>query len=161
MSEPRDPVAPEGVLDGINLRSVVLGVVVDHVASFVFGTALLMVLATDDIGSSDDAVAQAALEAVITSPEFALSALIGGSICTVLAAFVGARHAGARHLRHGAWIAAGSAALALAFYPASEAITWLDWVGWALIVPAGLFGGALAQWADLAESRSPEEDEWS
>ncbi len=155
MSESREPAAPESPFGGLSYRAVALGVVVDHVASLVYGTALTLVLASDEIASSDEAVAKAALEAVAVSPAFVLSALVGGTICTVLAAFIGARYAGDHFRRHGAWIAAGSAGIALLWFPAREAMSWLDWAGLFFIIPAGILGGALAEWSEAAEADSP------
>ncbi len=156
MSESREPAAPEGPFDGLSYRAVALGVAVDHVASLIYGTALTLVLASEEIASSDEAVAEAALEAVVTSPGFVISALVGGTICTILAAFVGARYAGDYYRRHGAWIAAGSAALALLWFPVREAMSWLDWAALFFIIPAGILGGALAEWSEAAEADSPQ-----
>jgi hypothetical protein len=159
VNESRGPVTPEGVFDGLRPRAIALGIIVDLVATVIFGTALTLVLASDDIASDDDAVAESALEQAVTSPQFAVTAAIGGTICTVLGAFVGARHAGVHYLRHGAWIAAGTAAVALLTSPAAHSLSWLDWLGWLFVLPAGLLGGALAGWADRIEAEGPREDD--
>ncbi len=45
------------------------------------------------------------------------------------------------------------------WYPAGESMTLLDWLSWLAIVPAGIVGGALAQWAETADAGAPFEDD--
>ena len=152
MSEPRRPptIEPTGIFDGIRPGAILLGVIVDTVATIISGIVLLFVFAIQVTGQRDGTVPDGAFEAIVTSPTFLLASLVVGISCTILGAFVGARRAACFHVRHGAWIAVGSAVVALASYAVSAQgepnPLWFDIVGFTLIIPAGIAGGLLAQY---------------
>ena len=80
-----------------------------------------------------------------------LASLIVGLLCTVFAGYVGARRAECFFVRHGAWIAIGSAFSALFFYaiaaePGPRPPLWFDLVGFTLMIPAGALGGLFADY---------------
>jgi len=135
-------------LDGLSVRAILLGVVVDSLASFAAGLVLATIFVaphTDGAGKVD----QEALEALARSSEFLLVNILAGLSCTAFGAYVGARRAGGAFIRHGAWIALGSAGLALMFFaaqpPTAEPLPlWIDISRFALLLPAGVLGGALA-----------------
>jgi hypothetical protein len=90
------------------------------------------------------------MEALFAEPRFLLWSMVLGLSCTVLGGFVGARRAGALHVRHGGWVAVASAVISLLFMLLPEDASgvavplWYDAIGWVLLLPAGLLGGALA-----------------
>ena len=147
-SKPPQSIEPEGIFTGLSVRAIVLGVVVDSLASFAAGLVLATLFLVPHTGE-DGSVDQEALEALATSSEFLLLHLVIGLACTAFGAYVGARRAGDAFVRHGAWIALGSASLALMLYaaqpPGAERVPlWLDISRFALLLPAGVLGGALA-----------------
>jgi hypothetical protein len=141
-------VEPTGIFDGIRPDAVLLGVIVDSVATIVSGFALLWIFARPVIRQSGGDVPDDAFAAILTSPAFLLASFVVGLLCTILGGFVGARRAARFHVRHGAWIAVGSAVVSLVSYavspPAEPNPLWFDLAGFALIIPAGVAGGLLA-----------------
>jgi hypothetical protein len=151
MNQVPPPIQPEGGLfEGLHPGAILLGAVVDNLATLLSFTLLALWIASPDGLSENEEVAEAAFEAAMASPEFLIGSLILGLACTVLGAFVGARRAGTSHLRHGGWIAVASAALGLLPYllpsgqPAPSFPLWYEVTGWLLLLPAGLAGGAIA-----------------
>jgi hypothetical protein len=144
-------IQPTGIFDGLRPGAILIGVVVDNLATVFAGSLLISLFAarlTEERGAepSDEA-----FEALLASPEFLLASLIVGLLCTVLGAYVGARRAGCAFVRHGAWIAVGSAIVAVAFLAlegtaGSRSPLWFDLVGFALMIPAGAAGGLLAHY---------------
>ena len=144
-------IEPEGLFDGLKPSAIFLGAVVDHLATFFVSIALVAVLGPEEVFSKDEEVSQTTLDALASEPEFLLWSMILGLGCTVFGAYVGAKRAGKLHVRHGGWIAVASAALGLVFMlltgegagPAPP--LWFEAIGWALLLPAGLLGGALSR----------------
>jgi hypothetical protein len=145
-----NPIEPDGLWDGLKWGSILFGAVLDNVLT-VLGFGLLTAsLAGEEAFSQDEAAAERALQELASSPEFLLFGLLLGVAATVVAAFVGARRAGVHHVRHGGWIALGSAALSVVPYllagsaPAPGPPLWYEALGWGLLLPSGLAGGYLA-----------------
>jgi len=142
-------IEPTGIFDGLRPGAILFGVIVDTVATIVSGSVLLWVFALQMSRQYGGDFPEGALDAVLTSPAFLIASLVVGILCTILGAFVGARRAACFHVRHGAWIAVGSAIVSLVSYAASPPEQpnplWFDLVGFTLIIPAGIAGGLLAQ----------------
>lgn len=148
---PPGAIEPEGLFDGLSVGAILLGALVDIGATLVSGVLLVLVFAPEAM-AGNEAEAAAAIEALYASPVYNALELAVGLACTALGAFVGALRAGVLHVRHGGWIAVAStgliAILSLAAPPdaAREAVPfWREALGWALILPAGVAGGALAR----------------
>lgn len=141
---------PDGIFDGLKPGAIVIGAIVDHVATVATSIVLFGLLAGEDAFSQDEEISQAAFEALSADPEFLMWSIVLGLSCTVLGAFVGAKRAGRFHLRHGGWVAVASAAIGLLFLllPAEAAGPpppfWYDVIGWVLLLPSGLLGGSIA-----------------
>jgi hypothetical protein len=151
-------VEPEGLLSGLDPRAIALGVVVDTVLTILAVFPLVVLFGSEALASEDEAVAKAAFEALVASTDFLVASLAVGLVCTAIGAFVGARRAGCEFLRHGGWIAVGSALLSLLVEISSAdggsatSPLWVDLAGPLLMLPAGLVGGALAARAALAQA---------
>jgi hypothetical protein len=143
-------IEPHGIFDGLKPGSILIGAVVDHVATVATSIVLVALLAGESAFSDDEQVAQAAFDALSADPQFLVWSMILGLSCTVLGAFVGARRAGKLHLRHGGWVAVASAVIGLLYLLLPAEATgpppplWYDVVGWVLLLPSGLLGGALS-----------------
>jgi hypothetical protein len=144
-------IEPEGLFDGLKPGAILLGAVVDNLATVLMSMALVVVLGPEEVFSEDGEVSQAAFDALSSEPEFLLWSMVLGLGCTGLGAYVGATRAGQLHVRHGGWIAVASAALGLAFMlvpgegPSPAPPLWYEAIGWVLLVPAGLLGGVLSR----------------
>lgn len=144
-------IEPEGLFDGLKPGAILLGAVVDHLATVFVSVALIVALGPEEVFSKDEEVSKAAFEALASKPEFLLWSMILGLGCTVFGAYVGATRAGRLHVRHGGWIAVASAALGLVFMllpgeqPGPAPPLWFEAIGWVLLLPAGLLGGALSR----------------
>ncbi len=121
---------------GLKFTSILLGVAVDKLCAILAIGILLWRLD-------------------VASPLFQNTALLVGSLCTVLGAFVGARHAGVRPLGHGLAIGSigllisvsrflASIYLATADAPRAHSIAW-ELTSWFLVVAAGCLGGRFAE----------------
>jgi hypothetical protein len=143
-------IEPEGLFEGLVPGAILLGAIVDHVATAIASIALVAAIGPDEVFSDDAGISDAAFDALALEPEFLLWSMALGLGCTVLGAYVGATRAGRLHLRHGGWIAVASAALGLVFMlvpaegPAPALPWWYEAIGWVLLLPAGLLGGALS-----------------
>jgi hypothetical protein len=147
---PGDPIEPEGVFDGLSGAAITLGVFVDIGSTLLLSTLLLAWLAPGAF-TSDEAAAVEAVDALYATTPFAVLLVGVGTLGTTLGAFVGARRAGTLHVRHGGWIAVASAATSAAgllLLPPDPVTTppfWIEMLGWILVLPAGVLGGALAR----------------
>jgi hypothetical protein len=150
------PVEPQGILEGLNWRAVLLGAIVDIVLTMFASTILIFWVAAPDAFSPDEDVAKQAVDAALHAPEFLLFAFVTGIVATAIGAYVGARRAGVFHVRHGGWIAICSALCSLLFLLTPGATSgpnpplWYDALGLILMLPAGLIGGRLAEARDRA-----------
>jgi hypothetical protein len=143
-------IEPHGIFDGLKPGAILIGAVVDHVATVATSIVLFALLAGESAFSDDEEVTQAAFDALSADPQFLVWSMVLGLSCTVLGAFVGARRAGKLHLRHGGWVAVASAVIGLLYLLLPAEATgpapplWYDVVGWVLLLPSGLLGGALS-----------------
>ncbi len=144
------PIEPDGIFDGLKPRAILVGAVVDHVATIGTSIVLFGLLTGEDAFSEDGEVSEAAFEALSADPQFLVWSMVLGLSCTILGAFVGAWRAGTLHLRHGGWVAVTSAVIGFLFLVLPTAASgpapplWYDVVGWVLLLPSGLLGGALS-----------------
>lgn len=158
MSEPHKApsIEPTGIFDGLRPGAILLGVVVDTVATIISGVALLFVFTVQVASQHDGDIPEEVLEAMVASPTFLLASLVVGILCTIFGAYVGAKRAACFHVRHGAWIAVGSAVVSLVSYAiqaqAEPNPFWFDIVAFTLIIPAGVAGGLLARYWPLGRA---------
>jgi hypothetical protein len=143
------PIQPTGVFDGLRPGAILIGVIVDTLATFVASALLIALFAAGLAEEHGGELPEGALEPLLASPEFLLASLVVGLLCTVFAGYVGARRAASFCVRHGAWIAVGSAFYALFLYAVAgqegpHPPLWFDLVGFTLMIPAGALGGLLA-----------------
>jgi hypothetical protein len=153
VSEPGHPppIQPTGVFEGLRPGAILIGVIIDNLATLVASALLVSLFAADLAREHGEELPEEAIDLLLASPEFLLASLIVGLLCTVFAAYVGARRAECFCVRHGAWIAVGSAISALVLYasagqPGPRPPLWFDLVGFALMIPAGALGGLLADY---------------
>jgi len=149
--EPGRPPAIDapGIFEGLRPRAILLGVIVDNLATLLASFVLVSVFAARQGLGQDGEISQEALEGLVSSQEFLVASLVVGLTCTCLGGFVGARRAGSSFARHGGWVGVGSAVVALAMSVSagpdpSPPPVWLELTGYLLVIPAGVLGGLLA-----------------
>lgn len=149
---PPTPVQPEGFFTGVQIFPVIVGVVVDYIATYVVMYGYLSFYVVPELWKkgevSEDTLARY-LTQYITSPEGLAVAFIIGTVCTALGGFVAARRAGSFEIKHGAFVGLGS--LIVAFVEQAlqqQAVPLPEWfrlLSVAAIIPAGALGGFVAQ----------------
>jgi membrane associated rhomboid family serine protease len=152
VSQPTRPPAiqPTGIFEGLRPRPILIGVVVDNVATVVTSLLVLSLFAAQIASQHGGEIPDEAMDTLARSTEFLLASLVTGLACTVFGAYVGATQAASSHVRHGAWIGVASAITGLFFYAIQgqevpRPPLWFDVVGFTLIIPAGAVGGLLAR----------------
>jgi len=135
---------------GLRPRAILLGVIVDSLATLAASFVLMSILAARQGLGPDGDVSEEALDSLASSPEFLLASLVVGLACTSLGGFVGARLAGSSFARHGGWIGVGSAVVALVLSVAagpdpSPPPLSFELASYLLLIPAGVLGGLLAE----------------
>ena len=96
------PIQPTGVFDGLRPGAILIGVVVDNLATFVASSILVGLFAAGLADEYGGELPEGALEPLLASPEFLLASLVAGLLCTVFAAYAGAKRAECFFVRHGA-----------------------------------------------------------
>ena len=150
-SVPR-PIEPRGFFTGIKIRPIVIGAVVDYVATYAVITLYLIVYYMKEPlekGGLPEEALQEALKEMISSQEGLLALLVIGALCTLLGGYVAGRLARAEEVKHGALVGAVSLIIGvLQTGMAGEASPlpfWHELLGYILAIPAGALGGSLAQ----------------
>ena len=144
------PIEPDGLFDGLQWSPILRGAVLDNVLTLFALLPIMLYVAGAEAFSEDEEIADRAIDQAIVAPEFLLLSFVVGVSITVYAGFWASRRARALHLRHGGWTAVASVLLASVFLlvpGATEGLTtplWLDGLGLALMVPAGVLGGWFA-----------------
>jgi hypothetical protein len=145
------------VLSGLNFRAITIGWVIDVVGSNVISiAALIFVMVSKGIDVLDLAD-QAVFTRLALGPEVITVSFIGGSILSIVAAYVAARIAGSREIAHGvASSAAGIAVTLSALRQLQEALPgWLVYGGMVLGVVLGYVGGRLRLMTKPAAANAP------
>ena len=121
----------------IKLKAVIVGAIVDNVGTMVVMLFLMTALASQGI-SQDEVIAR------MKSQSGLLLNLILGLGCTFLGGYVAGRMARRSEVLHGALVAGIGMVLAL-IWRESGLPPWYDIIGFAGMLPAGMFGGHIAR----------------
>jgi len=147
-SESLPSVEPPGMLSGLHPRAILIGTLVDFLASMPLGLVLIVVLSLKNSVQFWDESSNEALDALTATPEFMIWALLLGMLCTVFGGYVAANQAGCRHAQHGAFVGLASILIGFLFYllPAPEVPLpqWYQLLGVLASIPSGAAGGWLA-----------------
>ena len=120
----------------VSLKAIIVGALVDNVATLFI--MMLLMTALSSIGISQDEVVGR-----MKSPSGLLLSLIIGLGCTFLGGYAAGRIAKRSEVWHGALVAGIGMVLALVWRE-SGLPNWYDIVGFAGMLPAGMAGGHLA-----------------
>ena len=161
-ASPPPPIEPAGFFTGVQIWPVILGVVVDTVATLVLSTAYFMFYVSEGLSEKEGAM-EDAFSAYWSSSEGLLASLVIGTLGTMIGGFYAAHKAGALQIKHGALVGAGAILLGLAFSAAGTESQLPDWfmaVAYGAAIPAGAIGGYLADMLKQAGGGWPQPGTW-
>ena len=146
-SSPPSPVEPEGFFTGVEIRPLILGVVIDHIATYAMMFAYYFAYIAPNIGAGGELDQEKVTQFMLTS-----EGLMAGMVIGVLGTMVGGAVAGFKAKRyaakHGGLVGAGSLVIAFIQQAMAENLLpipeWYRTLGVILAMPAGAVGGYLA-----------------
>jgi putative membrane protein (TIGR04086 family) len=141
------PVEPTGFFTGIQIRPIILGVVVDTIATIALSTFYYTFFVAKDLADKGGA-AEDALAAYWSSSDGLMASLLLGSLGTLIGGFYAAHKARTLHMKHGALVGIGSIILGLVMSAGnaeSDLPQWFMALSFAAAIPAGALGGFFAE----------------
>ena len=145
-NSPPAPIEPTGFFTGIQIRPILLGVVVDTIATFAL-ISVYYAFYVEPGASKGGAVGEEAA-AYWATGEGLVATLLLGSLGTLIGGFYAAYKAGTLEMKHGALVGIGSIILGLVLQSATEESSLPEWfmaLSAAAAIPAGALGGFLAE----------------
>jgi hypothetical protein len=140
------PVQPAGFFTGVQLRPVIVGVIVDYIATYA-GMYFYFAYLAGFFSKKGEASGNA-IPAYVASTEGLLIVLAIGMLGTAIGGFVAGIKAGDFESKHGAFVAVGSLTIAFFEQLASEEVLpvpeWYRVVSILGVIPAGALGGYAA-----------------
>jgi len=148
-NNPPPPIEPTGFFSGIKIRPVIIGVVVDIVATMMLSTLYYLIFVAKQLSDSG-AMSEEALAQYWSSGEGIMASVVIGTLCTGIGGFYAARKAGALEMKHGGLVGLGSILTGIILQSAGENGTglnqWQMLIAYASAIPAGALGGSVAEW---------------
>jgi hypothetical protein len=145
---PPRPIEPTGFFTGVQIRPVVVGVVVDYIATYVGMSAFFFFYLANQAAKNGELSPEAIAE-YMTSLEGLTVGFVIGALGTALGGFVAGRKAGAFEIKHGAFVGAGSLTVSFLEQLAQEGSApmpeWFRALSILSIIPAGALGGYVAE----------------
>lgn len=146
------PLGPRGFFTGVQIRPIIIGAVVDYVATYVLITLYLIVFYMKEPlekGGLPEEALEKALKEMISSQEGLLALLVIGALCTALGGYIAGRIAKAEKVKHGALVGAVSlivGVLQTVIAGEGSPVPYgYELLGYVLAIPAGALGGSFAQ----------------
>jgi len=146
-SSPPSPIEPVGFFAGILIRPIILGVVVDTIATLALTTLYYTFYVAKELAEKGEA-AEDAFAAYWTSSEGLVASLLLGSLGTLIGGFYAAYKAGRLHMKHGALVGIGSIILGFVLQSGNADSNLPEWfmaLSFAAAIPAGALGGFFAE----------------
>lgn len=141
------PVQPTGFFTGIQIRPIILGVVVDTIATIALSTLYYTFYVAKDLADKGGA-AEDALAAYWSSTDGLMASLLLGSLGTLIGGFYAAYKAGRLQMKHGALVGIGSIILGFVLQSGNTESNLPEWfmaLSFAAAIPAGALGGFFAE----------------
>ena len=146
------PIEPRGFFTGVKIRPIIIGAVVDYVATYALITLyLILVYMKEPLekGGVPAEALQEALKEMLSSQEGLLDLLIIGALCTILGGYIAGWIAGTEEIKHGALVGAVSLIIGILQTGMAGEVSavpyWHELLGYLLAIPAGALGGFFAQ----------------
>lgn len=143
---PPKPIEPTGFFTGIQFRPIILGAVVDLIATLALVYFYNQLYVVPNSGAAD-ALEEAAARYWASSDGLVVSLLLG-SLGTLIGGFYAAYKAGTLEMKHGALVGVASILVGLVMQPDDSAIRPPEWfmaLSFAAAIPAGAIGGFFAE----------------
>lgn len=158
-NNPPPPIEPTGFFTGVKIRPVIIGVVVDILATMVLSTLYYFLFVAKNF-SDKGAISEEALAEYWSSSEGIMASLVIGTFGTAIGGFYAARKAGVLEMKHGALVGLGSILTGIILQSVGENGTGLnEWqmlIAYAAAIPAGALGGSVAEWARGFSAKKPQ-----
>ena len=142
------PTEPEGFFTGIRPLAVTVGALMDILSTTVL-SVLAIALISHHYGVEPGEISDEQLRRLAADPGMLSLWLFIGTVCTVLGGFTAARMARTHSVKHGAFVGLTGIAMGLLSYDSQAGgpppPLWFDLLRFAVLVPAGAVGGALAK----------------
>jgi putative membrane protein (TIGR04086 family) len=159
-SSPPSPIEPAGFFTGIQIRPIILGVVVDTIATIALSTLYYTFYVAKELAEKGEA-AEDAVGAYWNSSEGLVASLLLGSLGTLIGGFYAAYKSGRLQMKHGALVGIGSIILGFALHSGNSDANLPEWfmaLSFAAAIPAGALGGFLAEMlAGVGKGSPPQE----
>ena len=142
------PIGPRGFFEGVKIRPIVVGVIVDYVATFILNILYVINFFTEGLsenGNFSEETIERAVEQALSSTEGLLMLGAIGVFCTALGGYIAARSAQTQEVKHGSLV--GAASLILGIFESTmvgEAAPLPNWylaIAYLVTIPAGALGG--------------------
>jgi putative membrane protein (TIGR04086 family) len=160
---PPPPIEPTGFFTGIKIRPVIIGIVVDIVATMILSTLYYFVFVVKDL-SDKGVISEEVMAEYWSSNEGIMASIVIGTLATAIGGFYAARKAGALEMKHGALVGVGSILTGVILQSAGENGTGLNqWqllIAYAAAIPAGALGGSVAEWVRGFSPTPPSGGKW-
>jgi hypothetical protein len=144
---PPAPIEPTGFFTGVQIRPVIVGVVVDYIATQLAMAAFIFGYLAKEL-SKEGEVTEELIQKYLMTTEGLMAGLIIGGLCTALGGFIAARRAGVLEIKHGAFVGLGSLILSFIHQAMLEQSVqlpeWFNFVAIVAVIPAGALGGYAA-----------------
>ena len=145
--KPPARIEPTGFLTGIQFRPILVGVIVDTIATIALTSCYYAFFVAQELpaqGGAEEAYSQ-----YWASSDGLIASLVLGSLGTLIGGFYAAYKAGSLEMKHGALVGIGSILLGLVLQGAgSDENTLPEWfmaLSFAAAIPAGALGGFFAE----------------
>jgi len=146
------PIGPRGFFAGVKIRPIVVGAVVDYLATYLLIMLYILAYYVKDPlekGGVPEEAIEKALKEMLSSQEGLLALIIIGAFCTALGGYVAGWLAKVEEVKHGALVGAASLVLgvleALVAGQGSSLPPQYEFLAYLIAVPAGALGGYFAQ----------------
>jgi putative membrane protein (TIGR04086 family) len=145
--KPPSRIEPTGFLTGIQFRPILVGVIVDTIATIALTSCYYAFFVARELSAQGGA--EEAYSQYWASSEGLIASLVLGSLGTLIGGFYAAYKAGSLEMKHGALVGIGSILLGLVLQGAgSDESALPDWfmaLSFAAAIPAGALGGFIAE----------------
>jgi putative membrane protein (TIGR04086 family) len=155
---PPSPVEPTGFFTGIQILPIIVGVVVDFIASEIARYAYFFVYLANELSKQGEVSPEVISKYMLTDEGLMIGFVIG-TLGTALGGFVAARRAGKLEIKHGAFVGLGSLIVsAILEAMVDEPVSvpeWFRFLSVLSIIPAGALGGFVAELFKSVGGRAP------
>jgi putative membrane protein (TIGR04086 family) len=142
------PIEPTGFFTGVQIRPIILGIVVDYIATYTAIYAYFFIYLPKELSRHGEVTAETITEYMLSSEGLFIGFLIG-VLGTALGGFVAGFKAGKLEMKHGGLVGAGSLIVSFIEQALQEEPTqspeWFRLLSILAIIPAGALGGYAAE----------------